>query len=276
MSKPPVDHRALLVESLPQLRRMVQRSCAMRAMSRETDDVLSAVTLKLLENDGAAILQHDGRGSFAGYLARVVDRFVIDYQNHEWGKWRPSADAVRLGDTAVLLDQFITRDGIPVAEALASVAARRSVPFREVVALHERIVNAASRRYRRTPRALPACNQLRCPIERDEQHQSSTRLRNALAAALALLEVGDRQLLFLRFVHGMSVRQVASELGWVPKRLYRYYDRVLSRLRRHLRRAGFEAHHVESLLLEDDIVIEFQGSFAGRSRTRDMAAESMA
>ena len=46
----------------------------------------------------------------------------------EWGKWRPSAVAKRLGPTAVLLDRLLTRDGRPFDDADVEPHCHRPVP----------------------------------------------------------------------------------------------------------------------------------------------------
>ena len=52
-----------------------------------------------------------GRGSLNTYLRVVIERLVLDMRVTNWGKWRPSARARRLGAEAVLFEQLTVRDG---------------------------------------------------------------------------------------------------------------------------------------------------------------------
>ncbi len=260
MIAPPRDYRRLLVDNLPRLRQLVQRTCARRALLHEADDVLSAVTIKLLERDCAAMRQYDGRGSFCGFLARIVDRFVLDYQTHEWGKWRPSAEARRLGRAAVLLDRMVSRDGVPAAEATAMVAAHLRLPAAEVLQMQEKLTatTVRRRRPRRCGDAVPmaAAPTLACPVEREERTRDAAVVRQALGSALGSLDDAARRLVDMRYVRGMTVRDIALALGADQKQLYREYDRLLARMRRYLTRYGLDACAMRLLLADGECVIE--------------------
>ena len=72
----------------------------------EADDFEAHVKLKLVQDNYAVLQRFEGRCSLRGFLAVVVERLLLDYRTARWGKWRPSADAKRLGPTAVLFEQL--------------------------------------------------------------------------------------------------------------------------------------------------------------------------
>src|SRR6202008_4136539 len=90
----------------------------------EADELGSSVRLKLVENDYEVLRKFEGRSQLRTYLTTVVKRHFLDDRNARWGKWRPSAQARRLGPVAVLLDQFLTRDRLPFEEAVQAIEAR--------------------------------------------------------------------------------------------------------------------------------------------------------
>jgi hypothetical protein len=53
--------------------------------------------LKLIENDYRILRSFEGLASLGTYLTTVIARLFLDFQIHEWGRWRPSAAATRLG-----------------------------------------------------------------------------------------------------------------------------------------------------------------------------------
>src|SRR5258708_36517260 len=59
-------------------------------------------------------------------MAGVVAHRLLDYRNHEWGKWHASAEAERLGAAAVELERYLHRDGRSLDEAFAELARKNS------------------------------------------------------------------------------------------------------------------------------------------------------
>src|SRR5689334_4174040 len=84
----------------------------------DAEDFAQSVHLKLLERNYAPLAQFDGRSSFHTFLRTVVKRLLLDWRNHRYGKWRPSACARRHGDAGIDLDRLITRDGCAPEEAV--------------------------------------------------------------------------------------------------------------------------------------------------------------
>lgn len=58
----------------------------------------------------------------------VVSRLLIDWQNREYGRWRPSLRAVRMGEFAVVLERLIYRDSYRMTEAIQLVSLKTGAP----------------------------------------------------------------------------------------------------------------------------------------------------
>ena len=69
----------------------------------------------------------EGRSSLTTYITVVVQRLFLDRRNRLWGKWRPSAEARRLGPTAVLLERLVSRDGWSAEQALETLRVNHGV-----------------------------------------------------------------------------------------------------------------------------------------------------
>lgn len=244
---PAPDYALLLLNHLSDLRRFVQRSCRTRALGHEVEDVISALCVKLLEADGAVIRAHQGRGPFKAYLARIVDRFVLDYQNREWGKWRPSVHALRLGPAGVLLDQLMSRDQLPTHIAVSIVSRRLNVSEADLtrMAAALSLTKRCGRRQSAISESEPT---VMFDCERHEYPKLAHALQQALCAAVSGLDAIERSMLERRFRDNKTVSDVASELGIDRKRMYRLYEQTLTKLRRQLLGLGFDGATLSALL----------------------------
>jgi RNA polymerase sigma factor (sigma-70 family) len=195
----------------------------------------SLVFLKLVEQDYGVLRRFQGASSLRTYLAVVAQRVLLDHRNHEWGRWRASAAASRLGPVAVRLERLVTRDGFTPAEAIATVSAQTDVSgyadFIETLARRGQV--------RRTRAALgedaiPECLDLspgpHARLERQEQASRAGSVRTVVRDALRSLPPHDHLLVTLRFRDGLSVADAAQVLGLDAKPLYRRIDRILERL----------------------------------------------
>ena len=74
--------------------------------------------LKFLERGYDVLRRFEGRSSLKTYLTVVVRRLLLDWQDHTYGKWRPTATALRLGPHAVHLERLMNRDTYSAVEAV--------------------------------------------------------------------------------------------------------------------------------------------------------------
>src|SRR6185503_1033291 len=99
------------------------------------------VCFKIFEDDYGIIRKFEGRSSFSTYLTTVILRLFHQWRVEQWGKWRPSAEAKRLGDKAITLERLITRDGFTFDEAVKVLTVRDGglSPVAELEALYVRL-----------------------------------------------------------------------------------------------------------------------------------------
>src|SRR5438874_7414588 len=115
-----MDARALLEANLDLIERVIRFTARRQRLDEsESEEFASIVKLKLVENDYAIIRKFEGRSHLATFVTIVVQRMLLDYRIHHWGKWHASAEAKRVGGPAVELEQLLHRDGRSLDEALA-------------------------------------------------------------------------------------------------------------------------------------------------------------
>ena len=78
----------------------------------DAEDFSSSFHVHLMEDDCAILKKFQGRSSIQTYLVTVISHFFQDWRNARWGKWRPSAEAKRLGPVAVQLETLLVWDRV--------------------------------------------------------------------------------------------------------------------------------------------------------------------
>lgn len=215
-----------------------------RLSTTERDDFASLVHEKLIEKDYAVLRKFEHRSSFKTYLTTVVQRLYLDWRIALWGKWRPSAEARRLGPDAVLLEQLVTRDGLSAEEAIEMLRANHGVelPVAELRAILAALPHRLPRRFvsddELTDVAAPDLGPEAALLRADEA-QRLARLRVALEAALRALPEADVRLIEMRFTESFQISTIARTEGLDQKALYRRLERLLLELRGVLGAQGF-------------------------------------
>jgi RNA polymerase sigma factor (sigma-70 family) len=213
----------------------------------EAEEFESQVKLHLFKDDCAVFRNFQGRSSLRTYLTIVISRLWLDARVSAWGKYRPSAEARRVGSVAVLFERLTVRDGHSVDEAYELLATNHgiSISRQEVEELAERLPKTrAGRRFESDdglaaqPSPLPSPEDVVVDSERVE---AATRRSRALKAAVAQLDPQDRLILALRYRDGRKVSEMATLLRLDQKPLYRRLDRVLGQLRKTLQEQGIES-----------------------------------
>jgi RNA polymerase sigma factor (sigma-70 family) len=210
-------------------------------LPQDREDFGSMVRLRLIENDYRVLREFRGHSTLRSYLVVVITRLMLDYRIAEWGKWRPSARAKRLGPLAVRLEILVYRDQMTIDAACEALRASKLVVTPSEAAA---ILNRLPMRSRRRLVGESALEGLAAPtlapdvmMMRPERRRASM----ALSAALAKLGADDRRLLKLRFLDRVPVATIARRDGLEQKWLYRRIERLLAKIRPELERQGLDA-----------------------------------
>jgi RNA polymerase sigma factor for flagellar operon FliA len=256
----------LFLSELALIERIIAWVCARRCLrGPDGEDFSSTVKLRLIENDYEILGRFEGRSSLKTYLTVVVNRLYLDYQTQRFGKWRPSAEARRLGPVALRLEALLYRDGLTFEEARGVLQTDFQVPeSRE--ALHELSLKLPRRISRRadasTEQELPATAGGHSSVERAERQILAERTFLVLRKALGRLPARDRIVLRLHVEGGLSVADVARALGEEQKALYRRRDAAFKQLRVDLEAEGIGCGDARELLstLDWDSALTAEGA----------------
>jgi RNA polymerase sigma factor (sigma-70 family) len=182
-----------------------------------------------------------GESSLGTYLTVVVASQVRDFRAARWGRWRPSAEARRLGPPAPRLERLVMRQGLSLSEAAEVLRSSNetSMSDRELADLLRRV--PARGPMRPVQVSADALEQQWAPGDDDlEVEEERARVLEGLRDALEGLEVEDRLLLRMHFWEGLTIQAAARALNRDPKPLYKRMDRLRVQLRTRLQAAGIE------------------------------------
>lgn len=246
------DPDGLLLRSLPLLRSVVGAAARRwRLKTEDAEDLLSEVQIKLLENGGEALRSCHEADRLRAFLATVVARHLLDRRNHDWGKWRPCAEAKRQGADGELLDQLIHRDGLSIEEAAEKLRQRGIEWSREEIERRAALFPARSRRRLESEEALenrPAATA--SPEEALLLSESAARRERALGCVRQeMARLPPEETLMVRsWMRGATVTAIALELAVERRPLYRRFEALWKELRAMLERNGIGAAEVKEIL----------------------------
>ena len=212
----------------------------------DAEDFSSTARLHLLEDDYAVLRRFEGRSSLPTYLTVVITRQFQDWRNAKWGKWRPSAEARRLGPTAVRLETLIVRDGLSLDEAYEQMRTHHQVTeSRQAV---EALAARFPIRHKRSfvdeavidtlPTALPPPDAV---VAGRDAAAVAHDVSGLLATEFRKLPAQDRLILKMRFEDDCPIADIARALRLEAKPLYRRIEKLLTTLRTSLEAAGMTA-----------------------------------
>jgi RNA polymerase sigma factor for flagellar operon FliA len=227
-----------------------------RLRADEAEDFTSAVMLRLLEHDCAVLRSFEGRSSLRTFLVRVVERLLLDRRIRNWGKWRPSAQARRLGRLAVQLEVLVSRDGLTFSEAAETLRTNCKVPHTvaQLWRLHS-LLPSRPRRRTVSDRELDDLAASGLMPDTCVGRPEAARAILALRRAIARLPAEDRALVEERFVSGIRPVSIAAMHGLQQKKLYRRFSTILKQLRACLEAEGVEPSDVSGWIgaVENDV-----------------------
>jgi RNA polymerase sigma factor (sigma-70 family) len=244
----------VLLEQLDWIERVGASICKRSGVaSEEASEFVSAVRLRLIENDYAVLRKFRGESSIRTFLAVVIASFFRDYRVAKWGRWRPSAEARRAGRVAVRLETLIMRDHHSLVEAgeLLRSAGETALTNRELGQLLMRLPRRAARPVEVGSEALDltadpsGAGEI---VEADEMDAARLTALRALDQAIGRLSSEDQVILRLRYWEGLGVSDIARALRVPQKPLYRRLERTTSTLRDYLAANGISDVMVREIL----------------------------
>lgn len=242
----------LFLSNLPVIDEVVAQVCRRHRLSAaEAEDFRSEVRLHFIERNYERLRRFEGRSSLRTYLTVAVQRYFLDYRNKLWGKWRPSAEATRLGPIALLFERMVARDGWSIDQAVEAIKLHHGVAVDEDFApLCERLARRQPTRQRvsdeeadrlEMPLPPPDANVIRA-----EQDFAAKRIRAAFARACEPLTAEERLILRM-WCHCVPVADIARALHQDQKRLYRRIERLFAELRSRLEAQGITRAEMQTL-----------------------------
>jgi RNA polymerase sigma factor (sigma-70 family) len=262
---PSVSQESLFLTSLPVIDEVTLSVCRRhRLSSPEAEDFAAEVHLHFLERNSEVLRRFEGRSSLRTFLSVVISRLLLDYRNRLWGKWRPSAEARRLGPTAMLVERLVSRDEWTLEQALEMLRINHQVTINgALLAFCQRLsargpgrqfVSESEAHQVESGTPSPEANVLNA-----EQDFIAKRVRTVLGRVLQALVPEERLILKMRFYDAVPVADIARALHLDQKRLYRTIERLLAELRELLKTEG----------ISRDDIDWFDGGVLGWSDDRD-------
>lgn len=228
----------LILHQRPHIDQLVRRLARRYYLAAgETDDFRAKVDRALERNDYELLRAFDGRSTWETYLTTIVMRQFFLFQAELWGQWRPSLTAQRLGPEAMLLEELVVRDSLPIPAAFDVMRARHRVDLPQ-----SRLEQMAGQLRLATGDAPPA------PPLPGEIRGRNVRLELALREAVASAPPDDRLLLALRFRDGQTPMQMARVLKVDARPLQRRIEQLLDGIRGVLLQQGLDVDDVAALL----------------------------
>ena len=251
-----VNDDDLYLSSLPVIDDITGQVCRRHRLSAtDADDFRSDVRAHFYDRHCEALRRFEGRSTLATYLTVAIQRLFLDYRNRTWGRWRPSAEAKRLGPTAMLLERLIIRDGWSAEQAAELLRVNHGVAIDpQLSALSDALTRRTAVRQFvsdvevadiESPAPGSDVN-----VVRSEQDFLAQRVRRALMRARQTLNPEDQLILKMRFEDSVSVANIARAMHLNQKRLYRIIERLLARLGQCLDAEGISRSDVRTLFGE--------------------------
>jgi len=244
----------LLLEQLDWIERVGASICRRNGvLSDEASEFVSAVRLRLIEDDYAVMRKFRGESSIRTFLAVVIASFFHDYRVAKWGRWRPSAEARRAGRVAIRLEALIMRDHHSLVEAgeMLRSAGETTLTDRELGQLLMRLPRRTGRPVEVGSDFLDWAADPSAPAEipeADEMDAARSVALRALDQAISRLPNEDQVILRLRYWEGLGVADIARALCLPQKPLYRRLDQATSTLKDYLAANGISQIAVREIL----------------------------
>lgn len=219
----------------------------------DAEDFAAIAVMKVIENDFAVLRQYQEKAELKTYLATVVVRRFYEWTRERWGRWRHSARAEQLGETAKHLEALVYRDGHSLREAVEVLRSRGKLAESDV-----EVARLFAQIPPRTPHhgkaeqapldGIASGSQADGPVLDAEREERCRGVMDVMFRALSRLEPEDQVLVRGRYGEGRSVADLARALRCDQMPLYRRSDRLRNEIRSFMESAGVRAEDVRECL----------------------------
>jgi RNA polymerase sigma factor (sigma-70 family) len=218
----------------------------------DAEDFTSDIRLKLCDDDYAVIRKFQGKSNFTTYLTVVINKAFVDHRRRVWGKWSPSSQAKRFGDTMVALETLVYRDNHSFDSACAILEQKHgsAIDRRALRAMLAQLPRRSPRRFQSDDglATLPSHDGAAdASVLADERERRLAAAEHALRSAIDALADEDRAVIRLLYYEGLSVAAIARALQIEQKRLYPRIKQLLVSLGKTLKSRGIATDVLEDL-----------------------------
>jgi len=224
----------------------------------ETAEFTQHARVRLWEDDYGILRKFEGRAALSTYLMTVITHLFHEWRVKQWGKWRPSAEARRMGDKAITLERLLTRENYTFSEAVKTLTTPSGAQYTaaELEAIYLRLPL-------RNPRPVVVSDDLLSEsaasdndagerVDAAEREKSARLAATAMDGLIRQLDAEDRAILQMRFWKSSKVPDIASVLKLDQKKLYKRLDKLYDNLKKGLEKAGVTRSDVLNLLVRGD------------------------
>jgi RNA polymerase sigma factor for flagellar operon FliA len=252
---PVVDPERTFLDNLALIDRVIGIIARRHALSdSEAEEFASWTRARIIDANYAILRKFGGRSSLGTYLSVVISNLFLDYRNSVWGRWRPSAAALRLGPLAVRIEEMLYRDGYSMREAIGVL---QSCGVTLSDADLARITTRIPVREKPSQVGLEKVDTAD-PSELKARYTSSPEDAEIVAAvrgALEQLSAEDQVIVRMHFWDDISVADIARRLRVEQKPLYRKLDAIQKKLQAVLVSRGVDRQRVAEILAGDSVSI---------------------
>jgi RNA polymerase sigma factor (sigma-70 family) len=274
----PVTDEADFLAALPVIDDITSQVCRRHHLrTEEAEEFRSDVRMHFIERDYEVLRRFEGRASLPTYVNVVVQRLFLDYRNQQWGRWRPSTEAQRLGPTAILLEKMVTRDGWSTEQAIEMLRVNSATSIDQAM---RAFCDKLARRHP-VRRFVPETDAEDLPsagpttdgsVVRAEREFLAKRILASLRRAQQALCPSDRLILKMRFERQMPVADIARALHLEQRPLYRTFERIQASIRARMVADGIDKAEVDALLEGDDVMWMFDAEDEAETDATNPAA----
>lgn len=242
----------LLEEHLDLIRKLARFAARKVGLSpSEQEDLIQDVCLKLIEDDSRRLRSFKGGCSFAGFLKPAVLRLAIDVMIRKHGKFRPCAEAKKLGAAAERFDRLLNFEQLGFDLARSRLQAEGHLIEESELARWAAAFPQRKERREVSDEALESRPAGELAPDEALEAQERGRRRESLGEALAeeRAKLPDDEQLVARLV-GDDVPgvEIARSLGMDQRAFYPFLKRILRQLRKRLEARGFGPEDLRNIL----------------------------